>query len=90
MRKQAITRKIVITTVHLVEGRFHDGAIQQVDLPPMIIIGKVTPEKIDRQVRKTYGLRQVHVTHTETVTRFYEMTLDYFIQNATVKQELKG
>ena len=83
MRQKKISKKVVVSTVEIAEARFIDGEITPTPLPPLTFFGNVSPEKIAREIRKKYGIRQVFVTHSTKTTRYYEMTVEAFTQFAT-------
>lgn len=81
MRK-FVTKEINETKVLLKEVKIEKGEIVSVDLPSLIIYGKVTDEQIKKTVNKTCKGMNVLVAGKEETTKNYRMPVDMFIEMA--------
>ena len=81
MRK-FVTKEINETNVLLKEVKIEKGEIVSVDLPSLIIYGKVTDEQIKKTVNKTCKGMNVLVAGKEELTKNYRMPVDMFIELA--------
>lgn len=81
MRK-FVTKEMKETKVLLKEVKIEKGEIVSVDLPSLIIYGKVTDEQIKKTVNKTCKGMNVLVAGKEESTKNYRMPVDMFIEMA--------
>lgn len=81
---KTIARKITKSTVKLATIELVNGEVITTELDDLILTGKVTPEQAQKIVDKEVG-SQARVLEVETVTNTYEMSLQDFIKNSTIK-----
>lgn len=83
MRKM-MTKEVTQTTVKMLKVTTVDGQVSTEQLPDMILVGNISPEKAQKQVHKELGFN-VTVFGVEPETKVYEMAVEDFIQFATLK-----
>lgn len=84
---KTISKKVTNTTVKMATIELVDGEVITTELEPLILIGNVTMKNAQRKVDKEIG-NQVRVLEVETETNVYEMLLNDFIKNSTIKGEM--
>jgi hypothetical protein len=81
-----VTREITSTTIKVADMQIENGQPVAVALPDEILIGNVTLEKAQKELNKKYG-RTVTVFGLTVNTHSYEMPVETFLENATIKTE---
>jgi hypothetical protein len=81
-----VTREITSTTIKVADMQIENGQPVAVALPDEILIGNVTLEKAQKELNKKYG-RSVTVFGLTVNTHSYEMPVETFLENATIKTE---
>lgn len=90
--EKTITRTITTTTLVVKEIAIVDNAPVFVDLPNIVVEGKISKENANRIALKQYKGKQVAVVEQQEVSAKYEMPYSTFIQHATEvveKEELE-
>jgi hypothetical protein len=81
-----VTREITSTTIKVADMQIENGQPVAVALPDEILIGNVSQEKAQKELNKKYG-RTVTVFGLTVNTHSYEMPVETFLENATIKTE---
>lgn len=85
MRK-TMTREITRTTIKIAQMSMEDGTPVAVALDDDVMLGNIKIERAQREVQKKHD-SPVTVLQVIPETTVYEMPIETFIDNATVKQE---
>jgi hypothetical protein len=85
-KQKMVTREITSTTIKVADMQIENGQPVAVALPDEILIGNVTLEKAQKELNKKYG-RSVTVFGLTVNTHSYEMPVETFLENATIKSE---
>lgn len=85
MRKM-ITREVTSTTIKLGKMELVDGEVKAVTLPDLEVFGNVNLERANRIVSKKYD-EPLTVLQVIPKVVTYEMPLDDFVANATIKEK---
>lgn len=86
MRKK-ITKQVVTTKVHVTKIDVVEGDLKNKELEPLYHRGRLNMDRANRLANKKYPNQLIAVTKLETKTDTYEMDLDAFIEQATLKEE---
>lgn len=79
--------KTVITTVisGVVITPTEDGTLESTDLEPIKIVGKISTERANKELRKAYkDLANIIVTKVEYEIKNYQMSIEQFIAMAEI------
>lgn len=85
MRKM-MTREITKTTIKVAKLEMVDGEVKSIVLPDETVIGNIRLERAQRMMNEKYG-EPVTVLQVIPETTVYEMPIETFIENATVKED---
>lgn len=85
MRKY-MTKEVTKTTVKIARMEIVDGLPQAVTLPDEILLGNVSEEKAQKELRRKYDF-PVTVFAVQPETEVYEMSVEDFLKHATLKVE---
>ena len=81
MARKYITREITKTTVKVARMEVQDGAPVAVELPDEVIVGNVSMEQANRQLKKKLG-DGITVFGVEPNTEKYKMSVAQFLELA--------
>lgn len=82
--RRMMTREVTKTTIKVAKLEMVDGEVKTVVLPDKTLIGNIRLERAQRIMNKEYG-EPVTVLQVLPETITYEMPVETFIENATVK-----
>lgn len=85
MARKMMVREITTTTVKLAKMTVVDGQPQALALNDEIIIGNVTLERAQKEMKKKHGEGVTVFTLTPN-TYTYEMSVEDFIKHASLKE----
>jgi hypothetical protein len=86
MARKMMSREITTTTVKLAKMEVIDGQPQAVSLEDEILVGNITLEKAQKEMKKKHG-EGVTVFTLIPNTQSYEMAVEDFLKFASVKPE---
>lgn len=86
MARRMLTRKVTFTTVKVAKLVRENGVTEAIDLPDEVLIGNRSVEQAQKQMNKKYE-DQVQVMEVQADTKEYEMPIEEFIKQATVKED---
>lgn len=84
--RRMMSREVTKTTIKVAKMEMEDGQPHAVALPDEVVIGNVKLERAQRMVQKEYD-EPVTVLQVIPETTTYEMSVQTFIEHATVKEE---
>lgn len=82
-----MTKEVTKTTVTVAKIQNQEGVFMVQKLPEEIIIGNVSAERAQKEIRKKYKDDSINVTGVFPETTIYEMPVEEFIKVATIKPE---
>lgn len=85
MRKM-MSKEVAFTYILASEIVVQDGKPVAVQLPPVTLLGAVSPEKAQKEMNKRYKGKQPHIYSLEVVNETFEMAVEDFIKYATKKE----
>lgn len=85
MRK-IMTKEITKTNVRVGKIKVVDGQPQLETMPDEILLGNVSMEKAQKEVRKKHG-ENATVFGVEADTNVYELEVEEFIKHARIKED---
>jgi hypothetical protein len=83
--RKMMQREVTTTFVKVAMIEVVDGEPKMVTLPDEELVGNVSMEHAQRKLNKKYG-QPVTILELQPDTKVYEMPLEEFIQQATIKQ----
>lgn len=83
MRK-TLTKEITSTTVRIAKMVITDGQPTAEQLPDEVLLGNLDQEKAQKEITKKHGAG-VTVFGVEADTKVYEMSVEKFLEHATLK-----
>jgi hypothetical protein len=84
MARKMLTREITTTTVKAAKMTVVDGQPTAETLEDVLLVGNVTLEKANKELKKMHG-EGTTVFTVIPETKQYEMPVDVFLQYATIK-----
>ena len=86
--RRMMTREVTKTTIKVAKMEMQDGQPKAVALPDKVVIGNIRLERAQRMVQKDYD-EPVTVLQVIPETTTYEMPVETFIEQATIKEDKK-
>lgn len=87
--KETVSKEISETKIKLVENKVVDGQVVNEELPELTVMGKMNNAQAMRFVKKEFKGRSLLVLSVITESKNYEMPLETFLANASIKEEVK-
>lgn len=91
--KQTVTRTITLTHIHHNIIEVDDGAVNAIPVMHISVGGKLDKEQATKALHdhyngfKTDKIQSAVITHLDHETNTYEMDLNEFIEQATIKED---
>lgn len=76
-----MTKEVTFTKIKLAKMEMVDGQLSAVTLPDEVVIGNVSLESAQRQIRKSHG-QGITVFAVEPETQMYKMLVEDFLKHA--------